>query len=123
EVPRRQAWAPPLDRLITLHAREVSLRDALGRLSAAAALRLTYATESLPLDQRVCVSLESVAAGDALAYLLRDVNVEAVVAGPEQVVLAPLAAPPLASADAPDPDRVIQLERIVVTGSAGGASE
>jgi hypothetical protein len=40
QVDRRPtAWQPPLDRSISLHAREISLRDALGKLAAAADAR------------------------------------------------------------------------------------
>ena len=50
-------WSPPLDRVISLHERGVSLRVALDRLAAAARIRLAYSAELLPLDQRVCVTV------------------------------------------------------------------
>src|SRR3954471_23319832 len=66
-------WPAPLDRLITLHEREVSLRDALDRLAAAARVRLAYSADLLPLDRRVCVVYRSVAVGTALKELLKGV--------------------------------------------------
>jgi iron complex outermembrane receptor protein len=56
-------WPPPLDRRISLHERDVSLRDALDRLAAAARMHLAYSADLLPLDRRVCATYRSVAAG------------------------------------------------------------
>src|SRR5437762_2524029 len=67
----QQRWQPPLDRIVTVHARDVSLRDALARVAAAAGLRLSYSAELLPLDRRVLVSFDSTMVGDALQLLLR----------------------------------------------------
>jgi hypothetical protein len=85
-------WPAPLDRVSTMHEREVSLRDALDRLAAAARLRLAYSADLLPLDRRVCVVYRSVAAGTALTELLDGVAVEPVVADSDRVVLAPTSA-------------------------------
>ncbi|HSU17556.1 TonB-dependent receptor plug domain-containing protein [Longimicrobium sp.] len=116
-----RAWPAPLDRTVTLRARDVTLRDALDRLSAAAGVRLSYTSEALPLDRRVCVAAERVPLGDALARLVGGAGAEpVVVAG--QVVLAP--APPrrAGAAAAPEPERESTLERIVVTGTPAGAA-
>src|SRR5690348_12698101 len=86
--PARQ-WPPPLDRVVSIHERGVSLRDALDRLAAAARLRLAYSAELLPLDRRVCVSHRSVAAGTVLAELLEGAAVEPVVTDSDRVVLTP----------------------------------
>ena len=59
-------WAPPLDREVSVVARDVSLRDALDRVAAAARIRLSYSSDLLPLDQRVCATFRNDAAGDAL---------------------------------------------------------
>jgi iron complex outermembrane receptor protein len=112
-----QAWPPPLDRRIALRARDVSLREALDRVAAAARFRVSYSAEFLPLDRHVCVSVDSIAAGDALAELLTGVDVSTVVASADQVVIAP-------SRPAPAPRESVQtLDRVVVTGSAIGNAQ
>src|SRR5689334_9565924 len=80
-------WPTPLDRLVSLHERDVALRDALDRLAMAARLRLSYSAELLMLDRRVCVSYDSVAAGSILFDLIEGSAVTPVVAGDDQVVL------------------------------------
>ncbi|MEO5568892.1 MAG: TonB-dependent receptor, partial [Gemmatimonadaceae bacterium] len=110
-----QGWPSPLDRRIALRARDVSLRDALDRLAAAGRFRVSYSAEFLPLDRRVCVWSDSIAAGDALAELLRGVSVAPIVTAADHVVIAPAtrAIPALR-------ESVQTLERVVVTGSATG---
>jgi len=114
----RRAWPAPLDRSLTLDARNLSLRAALDRLSAAARLRLSYTSEYLPLDRRVCDRFDGTTAGDALVALLRGTALEPVVSGADQVVLAPR--PSAIGAAQPERRRVGMLERVVVTGSASG---
>jgi iron complex outermembrane receptor protein len=112
-----QSWPAPLNRRISLRARDVSLREALDRVAAAARFRVSYSSEFLPLDRRVCVTSDSVVAGDALAELLTGVNVTTVVTSPDQVVLAPgrqVSAPR---------ESVQTLDRVVVTGSAMGNAQ
>jgi len=105
---------PPLDRLISFHVSQISLKEALDRLAAATRVRLTYSAEVLPLDKQVCVSLDSASLQAVLGALLEDAA-HPVAAGPEHIVLVPRVAttsrPPIA------------LDRIVVTGSAGGAAQ
>ncbi|HEX6749346.1 MAG TPA: TonB-dependent receptor [Longimicrobium sp.] len=116
-----RAWAPPLDRAVTLRARDVPLRDALDRLSAVSGVRLSYSSDLLPLDRRVCVSAARVPLGDALVALVGGAGAEPmVVAG--QVVLAPVRPAATAAASAPETERESVLERIVVTGSPSGAA-
>ncbi|HEX5073331.1 MAG TPA: TonB-dependent receptor [Gemmatimonadaceae bacterium] len=118
-------WPAPLDRLITLHERGVSLRDALDRLAAAARLRLAYSADLLPLDRRVCAVYRSVAVGAALTELLEGVSVEPVVADSDRVVLAPTSTPKAAAA-LPAPtltQRAGVLERVVVTGTVNGSAQ
>ncbi len=118
ESARVQPWPAPLDRRITLHLRDLTLRDALDRLAAAARLRLSYSDELLPLERPVCATFHDVAVGDALTHLLADVAITPIPGGPDQVVLAPThddAVPP--------PVHVVPLDRIVVTGSATGTRQ
>jgi iron complex outermembrane receptor protein len=116
-------WAAPLDRPVNFIARDLSLRDALDRLSATARIRISYSADLLPLQQRVCVSREARTLGDALAQLLRGTAVEPVVAGEDHVVLALRR---VAAGELPQEEefsRVVPLERVVVTGSAGGGPQ
>ncbi|HEX8849780.1 MAG TPA: TonB-dependent receptor [Gemmatimonadaceae bacterium] len=114
-----QGWAPPLDRPVSIQARDVALRDVLDRLAVAAAVRLSYSPDLLPLDRRICAGLRDVALGGALSELLAGTGVEARVVGGEQVVLAPLPGhetPGVAR-------RTAVLEQVVITGSPAGAPE
>lgn len=116
-------WQPPLDRALAFAARDLSLRDALDRLSAAARIRVSYSAELLPLERRVCVSPRARTVGDVLAELLRDTRVEPVVAGDDHVVLA-LRRGGVVSGEPPAAfSRVVPLERVVVTGSASGGPQ
>jgi iron complex outermembrane recepter protein len=108
-------WNPPLDRRVSLHARDISLREALDRLAAESSVRLSYATEAVPLDNRVCASFDSLYLGEALGVLLRGTSVLPVAAGDQHVVLTPLQAPQ-ESDELAHPPRV--LDRVVVTGNA-----
>jgi outer membrane receptor protein involved in Fe transport len=119
----RREWPPPLDRPLAFSARDISLRDALDRLSAAARLRISYSAELLPLERRVCVSREARTVGDVLAELLHDTRVDAVVAGGDHVVLAPRRGPGIAGEPQGELGRVVPLDRVVVTGSASGGPE
>ncbi len=114
------AWSSPLDRRISLHVRDVSLRDALDRISTESSIRLSYTTETVPLDSQVCASFDSVAVGSALTILLRGTTVLPIAAGGDHVVLAPSQAPGVADAR----DRVPKiLDRVVITGNAIEAPE
>ncbi len=116
-------WAPPLDRSVSLHAGDVSLRSALDRLSAASRVRFSYSADLLPLDRRVCASGDAVPVGQALAELLRGTGVAPVVAGPDQVVLAPSREPAPADVGAAEPAQTVALDRIVVTGTPNGGPQ
>jgi iron complex outermembrane receptor protein len=106
---------------VTLHNRNLALRDALDRLAAAAHLRFSYSTELLTLDRRVCISYDSIAAGSILSDLLDGSAVTPVVAGDDQVVLAPAALP--RKTDQRAEESVNILDRVLVTGSALGAPQ
>jgi iron complex outermembrane receptor protein len=107
-----EAWTAPLDRTVSLRARDITLRDALDRVAAAARLRFSYSSETLTLDQRVCATFDQAAVGAVLAELLRGTGVSAISAGGEQVVL-------VAARNGALPE-IIPLEKIVVTGSTNG---
>ncbi len=117
---RAEPWPAPLDRKVTLHARNLPLRDALDRVAAAARIRFSYTDELLPLDRPVCASFREVAVGDVLVRLLAGAHVSPVAAGADQVILAPALA---SSVEEPPPRDVVTLDRIVVTGSVSGAPQ
>jgi iron complex outermembrane receptor protein len=121
---RGDTWAAPLDRKIVLHLHDVSLREALDRLAALTRLRFSYSAEILPLDRPVRASFDSVAIGDVLVALLRGIAVSPVVAGPDQIVLAPSRAQPADSAElSVPPGPPPSLDRVVITGTANGGSQ
>jgi outer membrane receptor protein involved in Fe transport len=113
-------WPAPLDRPVTLQADNVTLRDGLARLANAAHVRLSYVAEHLPLDRAMCLAYRGVAAGDVLADLLRGTQLEPVVAGDDQVVLAPARRTAVAvpASEEPELARTSVLDRVVVMGSA-----
>ena len=116
-------WPSPLDRLITLHERGVSLRDALDRLAAAARVRLAYSADLLPLDRRVCAVYRSVPAGTALVELLDGIAVEPVVTDSDRVVLTPKPATDVTPAAPRVTEKPGVLERVVVTGTVNGSAQ
>jgi outer membrane receptor protein involved in Fe transport len=112
---------PPLDRLVTLRASEMSLRDALDRVSAIANLRVSYSADLLPLNRAVCLDASAAAVGKVLTELLAGTSIGPVSAGGDQVVLAPRAP---SSERRPTPEMASSLgmlDRVVVTGAASGA--
>ena len=112
-------WPAPLDRRVTLQGDNLTLRVGLTRLAAAADVRLSYVSELLPLDRIVCLAYRSVAAGEVLSDLLRGTSVEPVVAGNDQVVLAPARRTAVATPDTTATlARTSVLDRVVVMGTA-----
>ena len=112
-----------LGRRVSLNGREVSLRDALDRLAAAARIRLSYSAEALDLSRPVCLEYQSVPVSRVLDDLLAGAPVRPVVLGTDQVVLTPAVAPVAAVESAPILKSVGMLDRVVVTGSTVGASQ
>jgi iron complex outermembrane receptor protein len=111
-------WEAPLDTRVTLHARDVSLRDALDRLTAVSRVKLAYSADYLPVDRRVCVAADQQPLGALLSTVLRGAGVQVlVVAG--RVVLSP--ATVTATAPLLALHSVSVLERVVVTGNAVAA--
>jgi iron complex outermembrane receptor protein len=112
-------WSSPLDRQVTLQGDNLTLRDGLARLATAADVRLSYVSELLPLDRIVCLAYRSVAVGEVLSDLLRGTAVEPVIAGDDQVVLAPARRTAVAAPDTTlDFGRTSVLDRVVVLGTA-----
>ncbi len=111
-------WAPPLDTRASLHVRDVSLRDALDRLTAASKVQLAYSADFLPVDRRVCLAADDEPLGRLLATLLRGTSVQVLVVS-GRVVLSPGAS--AAASAAPVSRSVSVLERVVVTGNAVAA--
>jgi len=109
----------PLDRRITVHVRDVALRDALDRIAAAGGFRLSYSSENLPLDRRVTVWRDTSSAGEILAEILRTFPVAPVATADDHIVLAPRRDQARDTSE----QRVTMLDRIVVTGSVLGAPE
>ena len=113
-----ESWQSPLDVRVTLHARDISLRDALDRLTALARVRLAYSADYLPIDRRVCVVAEQQPLGAVLDAVLRGAGVQVVVVA-GRIVLSPAVAS--AAGPAPVSRSVSVLERVVVTGNAVAA--
>jgi iron complex outermembrane recepter protein len=113
-----------LSHRVSLHGRDVTLRDALDRLAAAGKVRISYSAEALELSKSVCLEYESEAVGKVLQDLLAGSLVRPVLIGSNQIVLAP-AIVERASAVAAQPvmKSVGVLDRVVVTGSTVGASQ
>lgn len=117
-VHRVDAQTTALDRRVSLHVRDVALRDALDRLALQASVRLSYSGDHLPLDRRVSANRDTARLGEVLTDLVRPFAVRPVAVGADHVVLAPI------GTAAADSVRAIQvLDRVVVTGSVVAASE
>ena len=115
-----------MSRTVSLHGRDIALREALDRLAAAARIRLSYTAELLPLNRSVCLDYTAASVGKILADLLGDARVQPVLLGGDQVVLAPVRENVVAQKSV-EPELMLhkigQLDRVVVTGSAAGASQ
>lgn len=118
-VPSSQGvWAAPLDRVVTLDASTLPVREALERAAKAAGVRLTYASELIP-DRLVCGSVRRVALGDAISLWLSDAAVRPLVVSEERVVLVPARVSP--SSQEPVSDLALssaQLAPVIVRDSA-----
>jgi iron complex outermembrane receptor protein len=116
-------WFAPLDRVVSVHAAALSLRDALERLAAIARIRLSYSSEMVPVDRPVCLAASDAPVGRVLSQLLSGANVVPVSVGSDLVVLAPskpVPAPPRAEPAEVAPLGV--LDRVLVTGTATSAT-
>ena len=86
-----QAPQDTLARRVTLHVRDISLRDALDRIAALSGTRISYSGENLPLDRRVSVQSAALVVLDVLRELLRAFPVDATPIAPDHIVLVPRA--------------------------------
>lgn len=111
-------YSAPLDVRLSLTVRDISLRDALDRLTALSGVQVAYSADVIPVDQRVCLVADRLPLGTALASLLRGLPVRAVVVA-GRVVLTPASPQPVPIQ--PMARSVNVLERVVVTGSAVAA--
>ena len=75
-------------------------------------MKLSYTSEALPLDTRVCASFDSAALGDVLTALLRGTAVKPLGMGDDHVVLA------AAAGDERSAGAARTLDRVVVTGGS-----
>jgi len=117
-----RAWAPPLDRTVTIRLDDLPLRAALDRLADEARLRFSYSAELLPLDRRVCLVRDRVSVGDALGEMLAGTGITPISAGGSQVVLAPVRTES-ATGGAPALARAVGvLDRVIVTGTPTGGA-
>jgi len=112
-----------LSRRVSLHGRDVSLRDALDRLAAAARIRLSYSAELLELSRPVCLEYESAPVGAILTDLIAGAALRPVILGTDQIVLTPVPVQTAAQEPVTILKSVGQLDRVVVTGSTVGASQ
>jgi outer membrane receptor protein involved in Fe transport len=108
----------PLERRVTVHLRDVALREALDRIALLANLRFSYSGDNLPLDRRVSLARDTSSVAEVLAELLRAYPIEPVVVSSDHVVLTPRA---VAIGDSVQ--MIPVLDRVVVTGSVIGAPE
>jgi iron complex outermembrane receptor protein len=118
-------WPAPLDRVVAPQRPEgaVTLAHVLETLAAASQVRFSFSPELLPLGRLTCLPAGRLSLGDALRTVLAGTGIVPVVAGREQVVLAPERTSANADA-APELARTLgRLERVVVTGTATGGTE
>ncbi len=121
-VERGSSWAAPLDRVVNARLADLSLRQALDSVAGLAGVELSYSSELLPRDRRVCVAIDRVSIGAVLETLLAGTTLRPIVIGTSQIVLAPSRSGEgleLATTGR----RASVLDRVVVTGTPDGASQ
>ena len=109
----------PLDRRISLHLRDVALREALDRIAVLADMRLSYSGDNLPLDQRVSIARDTSLVSQLLDELLGPYGVEPRLVSGDHVVLVQRAAALRDSL----PRSIPVLDRVVVTGNVVSGPE
>jgi iron complex outermembrane receptor protein len=104
----------------------VSLAEALDRVASAAHVRVSYSSEYVPLSQPACATWRNVPLGLVLFNLLNGTNLHAVLVGSDQIVVAPTYTAKYKNYEEQQnriSNTIGVLNRVVVTGSANGASE
>lgn len=115
-IAERARWSQPLDRLISLRASTLSLREALDHVAAAARVRLSYSADLLPLDQPVCLGAHRRSVGDVLLAILRGTRTSPIAVGGDLIAIAPTPSNlPESKAEPVPPVNV--LDRVLVTGN------
>ena len=112
-----------LDRLVSLHGRDIPLREALDHVAKAAGIRLSYSTELLDMSRPVCLEYQSVSLGAVLQDLLAGMPVRPIALGIDQIVLTPAPRAVATIAEPPVLKSVSMLDRVIVTGTTVGASQ
>jgi TonB-linked SusC/RagA family outer membrane protein len=82
-----QQGTSPLERIVTLDLRKVSLRSALDEIGRQSGVALTYSPRVVPVDKVVSVRGEKITVAKALAAVLRGTGVEAEVTAGGGVML------------------------------------
>lgn len=124
-VAAARGWPAPLDREVDSPTRAdpLTLLGALEQLSLSSRVRFSYSPELLPLGRPTCVAAGRRPLGEALRQVLAGTGIVPVVAGRDQVVLAPERTSANAG-QAPELARTLgRLERVVVTGTTTGGTE
>ena len=108
-------WTAPLNTPITIHLHDVSLRDALDRITVLAGVSVAYSADVIPVDRRVCINGDHEPLGSILAAALRGARIQILVVA-NRIVLSPGA---VVTSPADESARGVNvLERVVVTGNA-----
>lgn len=113
-------WAAPLDRVVTVRFVDLTLREALDEVARASQIEFSYSQELLPEAARICLRLERTPVGALLDLLLAGTALRPIVLGTSQVVLAPSRVLP--AQESLLSRRPGVLDRVVVTGTPGGAA-
>ena len=116
-------FTAPLDRTVTMSEGDITLRSALDRVAATSRVRLAYSADLLPIDKRVCLSVDRMPVGVIFTELLRGTSLHAVVLDTENVVLSPTRGPTTSDRVPETLSAIGQLDRVIVTGTADGAKE
>ena len=116
-----QQGTSPLERVVSLDLRKVSLRSALDEIGRQSGVALTYSPRVVPVERVVSVRGEKITVAKALATVLRGtgVEVEVTAGGGKVVVKANGAGDVLSikiSKEVVDPEDVEMLEDLVLTG-------
>ena len=116
-------WRKPLDRMVTFDFGDMTLGQALDRVTSQTGIHFSYSPDLVPVQRAVCLSVGEKPLGGLLLALLTGTSVSPVVVGADQIVLAPNRSAAGADATPVAARSTRVLERVVVTGTATGAPE